>query len=409
MSSFTLPARGGARPTTIHIDTVMLLLVSSIVLLGLIVVASASMSIGTKESGDPFIYLERQFVLVMVGGVAAACALVVRTEWLERLAPLLLVGAFLLLVAVLIPGVGHVVNGSRRWIRLAGFNFQASEAARVMVLVFIASYAVRREAELRSSFMGLAKPLVLVGVFFLLLLLEPDFGAATVLTATAFGVLFIAGARLRDVLALAVVGAGLLATVAISSPYRLRRLTSFLDPWQDPFNSGFQLTQSLIAIGRGGWTGVGLGESVQKLFYLPEAHTDFLFAVLSEELGLLGILLTIGLFVALALRALWVARLASDAGLKFPAYLAAGFGLWVAMQAFINMGVNMGLLPTKGLTLPFMSYGRSSMIVTLAWVGMVLRVYHEAVQASRGTAAASLRGSHAARARDGGTAEALQA
>ncbi|MBM4238615.1 MAG: putative lipid II flippase FtsW [Gammaproteobacteria bacterium] len=409
MSSFTLPARGGARPTTIHIDTVMLLLVSSIVLLGLIVVASASMSIGTKESGDPFIYLERQFVLVMVGGVAAACALVVRTEWLERLAPLLLVGAFLLLVAVLIPGVGHVVNGSRRWIRLAGFNFQASEAARVMVLVFIASYAVRREAELRSSFMGLAKPLVLVGVFFVLLLLEPDFGAATVLTATAFGVLFIAGARLRDVLALAVVGAGLLATVAISSPYRLRRLTSFLDPWQDPFNSGFQLTQSLIAIGRGGWTGVGLGESVQKLFYLPEAHTDFLFAVLSEELGLLGILLTIGLFVALALRALWVARLASDAGLKFPAYLAAGFGLWVAMQAFINMGVNMGLLPTKGLTLPFMSYGRSSMIVTLAWVGMVLRVYHEAVQASRGTAAASLRGSHAARARDGGTAEALQA
>lgn len=407
MSSFTLPARGGARPTTIHIDTVMLLLVSSIVLLGLIVVASASMSIGTKESGDPFIYLERQFVLVMVGGVAAACALVVRTEWLERLAPLLLVGAFLLLVAVLIPGVGHVVNGSRRWIRLAGFNFQASEAARVMVLVFIASYAVRREAELRSSFMGLAKPLVLVGVFFVLLLLEPDFGAATVLTATAFGVLFIAGARLRDVLALAVVGAGLLATVAISSPYRLRRLTSFLDPWQDPFNSGFQLTQSLIAIGRGGWTGVGLGESVQKLFYLPEAHTDFLFAVLSEELGLLGILLTIGLFVALALRALWVARLASDAGLKFPAYLAAGFGLWVAMQAFINMGVNMGLLPTKGLTLPFMSYGRSSMIVTLAWVGMVLRVYHEAVQASRGTAAASLRGSHAARARDGGTAEAL--
>ncbi|NCW56442.1 MAG: putative lipid II flippase FtsW [Gammaproteobacteria bacterium] len=409
MSSFTLPARGGGRPTTIHIDTVMLLLVSSIVLLGLIVVASASMSIGTKESGDPFIYLERQFVLVLVGSVAACCALAVRTEWLERFAPLLLASALLLLIAVLIPGVGHVVNGSRRWIRLAGFNFQASEAARVMVLVFIASYAVRREAELRSSFMGLAKPLGVVGIFFGLLLLEPDFGAATVLAATAFGVLFIAGARLRDVLALAVVGAGLLATLAVSSPYRLRRLTSFLDPWQDPFNSGFQLTQSLIAIGRGGWTGVGLGESVQKLFYLPEAHTDFLFAVLAEELGLLGILLTIGLFVALGLRALWVARLASEAGLKFPAYLAAGFGLWVAMQAFINMGVNMGLLPTKGLTLPFMSYGRSSMIVTLAWVGMVLRVYHEAVQASRGTAAASLRGSHAARTRDGGSVEALQA
>jgi len=409
MSSFTLPARGGGRPTTIHIDTVMLLLVWSIVLLGLIVVASASMSIGTKEFGDPFIYLERQFVVVIVGSVAACCALAVRTEWLERFAPLLLVGALLLLIAVSIPGVGHVVNGSRRWIRLAGFNFQPSEAARVMVLVFIASYAVRREAELRGSFMGLVKPLGVIGVFFSLLLLEPDFGAATVLAATAFGVLFIAGARLRDVLTLAVVGVGLLATFAVSSPYRLRRLTSFLDPWQDPFNSGFQLTQSLIAIGRGGWTGVGLGESVQKLFYLPEAHTDFLFAVLAEELGLLSILLTIGLFVALGLRALWIARLASVAGLKFPAYLAAGFGLWVAMQTFINMGVNMGLLPTKGLTLPLMSYGRSSMIVTLAWVGMVLRVYHEAVQASRGTVAASLRGTHAARACDGGTAEALQA
>jgi cell division protein FtsW len=221
-----------------------------------------------------------------------------------------------------------------------------------------------------------------------------------VLAVTAFGVLFVAGARLRDVLGLAVVGSGLLVAVAMSSEYRLRRLTSFLDPWQDPFNSGFQLTQSLIAIGRGGWTGVGLGESVQKLFYLPEAHTDFLFAVLAEELGLLGILLTIALFVALAWRALHIAKLANDAGLKFPSYLAAGFGIWVAIQAFINMGVNMGLLPTKGLTLPFMSYGRSSLIVTLGWVGILLRVYHETAQASRGSTAVSLRGNQTARPRD---------
>jgi cell division protein FtsW len=183
----------------------------------------------------------------------------------------------------------------------------------------------------------------------------------------------------------------LIALVAVSSEYRLRRLTSFRNPWEDPFDSGFQLTQSLIAIGRGGWTGVGLGESVQKLFYLPEAHTDFLFAVLAEELGLIGIIVTLLLFLALAWRALFIAKLASDAGLKFPAYLAVGFGIWLAIQAFINMGVNMGALPTKGLTLPFMSYGRSSLIATLAWVGILLRVYHEAVQATRGRAAISLR------------------
>lgn len=400
MSSFTLPARRGGRPTVVHLDVITLLIVFSIVLLGLVIVTSSSMSIATKEVGNPFLYLERQFTLVMVGSIAAAVAFAVRSEWLERFSlPLLFVAAAMLLL-VLIPGIGHEVNGSRRWLRLGGFNFQASEATRVMVLVFIASYAVRREAELRSSLLGLIKPLLVVAVFFVLLLAEPDFGAATVLAATAFGVLFIAGARLRDVLGIAVVGGALIALAAVASPYRMRRLTSFLDPWQDPFNSGFQLTQSLIAIGRGGWTGVGLGESVQKLFYLPEAHTDFLFAVLAEELGLLGILLTIALFVALAWRAFFIAKLAADAGLKFQCYLAVAFGIWVAMQSFINMGVNMGALPTKGLTLPFMSYGRSSMIVALAWVGVLLRVYHEAVHASRGSAAASLRGSSAAKLRE---------
>jgi cell division protein FtsW len=395
MSSFTLPASGGARPTTVHIDMVTVLIVSAIVLLGLIAVTSASMSIASKETGDAFFYLERQFTLVVAGAIAAVAAFAVRTEWLERLAPLLLVLALLLLLAVLIPGIGHSVNGARRWIRIAGFNFQASEATRVMVLVFIASYAARREVELRTSLTGLLKPLAVIALCFGLLLLEPDFGAATVLAVTAFGVLFVAGARLRDTLGIAIIGSGLLVGIAMSSEYRLRRLMAFLDPWGDPFDSGFQLTQSLIAIGRGGWTGVGLGESVQKLFYLPEAHTDFLFAVLAEELGLLGIMLTIALFVALAGRALYIARLADEAGLKFPAYLAAGFGIWVGIQAFINMGVNMGLLPTKGLTLPFMSYGRSSLVVTLAWVGILLRVYHEAAQASRGSTAASLRGSAA--------------
>ena len=298
----------------------------------------------------------------------------------------LLILAGVLLLAVLIPGVGHVVNGSRRWLRIAVFNFQVSELTRVLVLAYVASYAVRREVELRTTLAGLAKPLGLLLVFFVLLLAEPDFGAATVLFVTGFGVLFVAGARIRWVLALAAAGGALLGMVAMSSNYRMRRLTGFLDPWADPFNSGFQLTQSLIAIGRGEWFGVGLGESVQKLFYLPEAHTDFLFAVLAEELGLMGVVVTLGLFLALAWRALWIARLANDAGLKYPAYLAAGFGIWLGIQAFINIGVNMGVLPTKGLTLPLMSYGRSSLIVTLAWIGLLLRVYHEAMQSTRATA-----------------------
>ena len=385
------------RSSPIHIDFVTVMLVFGIVLLGLVMVTSASISMATKEGGDAFGYLLRQFTLVIVGSAFAAVMFTIRTEWLEKMALPLLALAVVLLVLVLIPGIGHSVNGARRWIRLAGISIQVSEVTRVIVLVFIASYAVRREEELRSSFMGLLKPLIILGGFFVLLLLEPDFGAATVLMVTAFGVLFIAGARLRDVAGLAVLGAAVLVFVAMSSDYRMRRLTAFRNPWLDPFDSGFQLTQSLIAIGRGGWTGVGLGESVQKLFYLPEAHTDFLFAVLAEELGLVGILVTLALFLALAWRALWISRLAHDSGLKFQSYLAAGFGIWVGLQAFINIGVNMGVLPTKGLTLPFMSYGRSSLFATLTWVGILLRVYHEAAQASRGATAAGLRGSPAAR------------
>ena len=375
-----------ARTRGLHIDAVAMSLVAAIVLLGLIMVTSASISIASKESGNAFAYLERQLVLCLIGFVLAGAVFCVRTEWLEKMAWPLLIVAIALLFFVLIPGLGHVVNGSRRWIRLLGFNFQVSELARVLILIFIASYAVRREDELRSTAMGLIKPMGLLGFVALLLLAEPDFGAASVLFLTGFGILFIAGARLRFVLigAAAVIGIGVL--LVVMAPYRMARVTSFLNPWADPFNSGFQLTQSLIAIGRGEWFGVGLGESVQKLFYLPEAHTDFLFAVLAEELGLVGVLLTLSLFIGLVWRSFWIAQLASRANLKFQAYLAAGFGIWLGCQALINIGVNMGVLPTKGLTLPLMSYGRSSMIVTLAWVGLLLRVYHEAMQNTRGMA-----------------------
>jgi cell division protein FtsW len=390
-SSTAAHARSTARTGPLRIDWVTVMIVLAIVLLGLVMVTSASISIATKETGNPFLYVERQLVFVVIGLVGAATLLGVRTEWLQKHSMLLLVAAAAMLVLVLIPGLGHVVNGSRRWLRIAGLNFQASELARVLVLIFVAAYAARRERELRETLLGLVKPLGLLAVFFVLLLLEPDFGAATVLFVTGFGVLFMAGARLRYVLLLAVGGVGVIGLVAMSEGYRARRLTSFMNPWADPFDTGFQLTQSLIAIGRGEWLGVGLGESVQKLFYLPEAHTDFLFAVLAEELGLLGVLLTLGLFLALSWRALYIARLAADAGLKFQSYLAVGFGIWIGIQAFINIGVNMGVLPTKGLTLPLMSYGRSSLIVTLTWVGLLLRVHHEALQSGRGPAAVARR------------------
>jgi len=383
-------ARAGGRGGCVHLDSVTLALTAGIVLLGLVMVTSASVSIASQESGQPFYYLERQLLLTLIGAGCAALVFAVRTELLERSSLPLLALAIVLLILVLVPGVGHAVNGGRRWLRLGGINFQPSELARVLVLIYIASYAVRRESELRETFLGLVKPLALLFLVGLLLMLEPDFGAATVLFATGFALLFLAGARLRYVIAMtAIAGAGF-AALALSSGYRVRRMTAFLDPWADPFHSGFQLTQSLIAIGRGEWLGVGLGDSVQKLFYLPEAHTDFLFAVLAEELGLAGVVLTLALFLALTWRSLKIARLAADGGLRFPAYLAAGFGLWVGIQAFINVGVNMGVLPTKGLTLPLMSYGRSSLIVALAWVGLLLRVYHEASARQRG--AATVRG-----------------
>jgi cell division protein FtsW len=353
------------------IDAPTVVLALAIVLLGLVMVTSASITIAGRD-GDPFAFLERQLLLVLIGGVAAAVTFAIPSERLQQLAlPLLLLA------------LGHVVNGSRRWLRLAGMNFQVSEAARVLALIYVASYAVRYEDELRGGLPGLLKPLALLAAIALLLLLEPDFGAASVLFITGFGVLFLAGARWRWMLTMLLAAGGCMTLLVLFSSYRLRRLTTFLDPWADPFNSGFQLTQSLIAIGRGGLFGVGLGASVQKLFYLPEAHTDFLFAVLAEELGLAGVAVTLGLFLALAWRAFVIARRANDAGLKFQSYLASGFGLWLGAQAFINVGVNMGVLPTKGLTLPFMSYGRSSLIVTLAWLGILLRVHHETVHGNR--------------------------
>ncbi|MEJ2553139.1 MAG: putative lipid II flippase FtsW [Gammaproteobacteria bacterium] len=345
--------------------------------LGLVMVASASVSLADRQFGQPFYYSLRQFLFVGVG--LAAAAVVVRTRlmyWEKGGVVLLIVGAALL-VMVLIPGVGRQVNGSTRWLPFGVFNLQASELVKLFVIVYLAGYLVRRGEEVRNSIKGFLKPLAILAVLSVLLLLEPDFGSTAVMFATALAMMFLAGVRLWEFFALLAVVVAALAGLAMSSPYRLERLTTFLNPWADPFNSGFQLTQALIAIGRGEWFGVGLGGSIQKLFYLPEAHTDFLFAVLAEELGLLGVVSVIVLFTLVVWRAFVIAYRSEQSGNRFAGYLAYGIGMWIGLQAFINMGVNMGALPTKGLTLPLMSYGGSSIIVMCIAVALVLRVDYE--------------------------------
>ncbi|MBF8293119.1 MAG: cell division protein FtsW [Steroidobacteraceae bacterium] len=384
-------SRSAGRQPRLVLDPVIVAATFCLLLIGLVMVASASLNVAERQTGDPFFHFERQMLSALVGCAFAGALLLVPISLWQRAAPVLLIGSFLLLVLVLIPGLGHEVNGSRRWIRLGPVNFQPSELARWLLLTYIAIYAVRHQMELKSSAQGFFKPLAVLLAASLLLLVEPDFGAAVVLCVTGTAVLFVAGARLRDFLTVCAIGGAGIGLVAVSSGYRLQRLTAFLNPWADPFNSGFQLTQSLIAIGRGEWIGVGLGSSIQKLFYLPEAHTDFVFAVLAEEFGLFGVVVVVVAFLALVLRSLKLSRIAADAGMPLHACIAAAFGVWLGLQAFINIGVNMGLLPTKGLTLPLMSYGRSSMLVTLAWIGMLLRVHHEVAASGKSAIATEAR------------------
>ncbi len=369
--------------TSLQFDPVLLTLVLSLLLGGLVILASASISISDNAFGEPFYYVERQLIAALIGGLAGLICLFVPMRLWKTLGPLLLLAGLGLLLVVLIPGIGHEVNGSKRWIRVSIVNLQVSEPARLCFILYLGGYLVRRNKDVREAFTGFLRPMLLLSLACAALLAEPDFGAAIVLLATALTMLFVAGARFRDFLLFFSVATIATIVLAITSPYRMNRLTGFLDPWADPFNSGFQLTQSLIAIGRGEWFGVGLGNGVQKLFYLPEAHTDFVFAVFAEEFGLAGSLLMIALFLALLWRVFKLAMRAVRAERYFEGYVAIGIGTWLGLQAFINVGVNMGLLPTKGLTLPLISYGRSSLIVTMLAVAILLRIHHELVVDTR--------------------------
>ena len=363
--------------TALKFDPVLLTIVMTLLLGGLVVLASASISISDNLVGEPFYYVERQLFATAIGGVAAVVCLFIPMQVWRSIGPLMLLAGLGLLFLVLLPGVGYEVTGSRRWVRFGILNLQVSEPARLCFMIYLAGYLVRRNKDLRENFGGFLKPMLLMSLACVALLAEPDFGAAIVLLTTALTMLFVAGARIRDFLLFFMVALVAMVILAITSPYRMKRLTGFLDPWADPFDSGFQLTQSLIAIGRGEWFGVGLGNGVQKLFYLPEAHTDFVFAVFAEEFGLAGSFILIGLFAALLWRIFRLAMHALETDRCFEAYLAIGIATWLGLQAFINVGVNMGMLPTKGLTLPLVSYGRSSLIVTMIAIGMLFRIHHE--------------------------------
>jgi cell division protein FtsW len=357
-----------------HYDFYLIGLGLFLLSLGLIMVASASVTVADRHFADPLHYFWRQGIAATLGLLISF--LIIQTPliiWQQLSVPLLMLGIFLLIL-VLIPGVGREVNGSMRWISIGPLNMQSSEPIKLCVIAYLAGYLVRHRDKVMTSFAGFIRPVGVVTLVAGLLLLEPDYGSAVVLFGTALGMLFMGGVPLGRFLIWMTTATAALISLAVLSPYRLQRLTSFMDPWQDPFNSGFQLTQALIAFGRGDWFGVGLGNSVQKLFYLPEAHTDFVFAVFAEEFGLFGSTLLVLAFLFLVWRAFVIAKLAEQSGKYFAAYVAYGIGTLIGLQAFINMGVNMGVLPTKGLTLPLISYGGNSMVVSCVLIALLVRV-----------------------------------
>lgn len=345
--------------------------------LGLLMMTSASIVISDKQMHQPFYFLFKQLIFLTIGIILGSFTLQLETQYWEKYGGYLLLIMLGMLGLVLIPGIGHSVNGSVRWLGVGPIGFQVSELTKFVIIVYMAGYLVRRNQEIQQQWSGFIKPILILGLIAVLLLREPDFGATVVVTITTLGMMFLAGMCLRNFIVLILLASALLGVIAISAPYRLARLTSFLNPWASPFDTGYQLTQSLIAFGRGGWWGVGLGKSIQKMFYLPEAHTDFLFAVIGEELGLVGMFCILGLFLLFVLRIFIIGKQAQRLNRHFAGYLAYGFGWWMMIQFMVSIGVNSGILPTKGLTLPLMSYGGSSILINCIVIAVVLRIDHE--------------------------------
>ncbi|WP_019398564.1 MULTISPECIES: putative lipid II flippase FtsW [unclassified Pseudoxanthomonas] len=351
--------------------------------LGVVMVASASIAIAENLGAGPFHYLVRHVLFVMIGAVLAVVAMRTELKLVEKYNQQLLLCCFLLLLLPWLPGLGVSVNGARRWINLGISRFQVVEAVKVIYIVWLASYLVRFRDEVNATWPAMLKPLGVAVLLVGMLLAQPDFGSATLLLGITAGMLVLGGVNLPRMSAPILVLLPALVAIAIIEPYRLRRITSFMDPWQDQLGAGYQLSNALMAVGRGEWFGVGLGASVQKLNYLPEAHTDFIFSVIAEELGFVGVCGVIGLYVLLVGRALYIGMKCVEMRRHFAGYIAFGVGLWLGMQSFVSIGVNLGLLPTKGLTLPLISSGGSSVMMTCAAIGLLLRVSYELERAER--------------------------
>ena len=374
-------AKGTAAKPAKGLDLTLLFAVTCLICFGIVMVSSSSLHLGGRY-GAPFTYLNKHLIALCLGLLSALIVVQIPMAWWEKSSSLLYLLGLALLVVVMVPGLGKTVNGATRWVAVGPFNLQTSEFMKLIMVVYMSGYLVRRQIEVAHTLWGVIKPVMLLALAAVLLMWQPDFGTTMVLMITAFGLLFLGGAPLWQ-FALLLGSAGLAAVaLVLVSPYRMARVTSFLDPWADPLGSGYQLSQALIAFGRGEWMGVGLGNGIQKQFYLPEAHTDFLMAVVGEEFGLVGTLAVIGLFSLIVWRAFDIGAAAERAERRFSAYVAYGIGIWVGTQAFINIGVNVGMLPTKGLTLPFMSYGSNSMIVGCIAIAVLLRIHRETVGGS---------------------------
>ena len=371
-----------ATPRDNWAGSLLLVLASALIAVGVIAISSASISLSEVKFGNEWHHAIRHCSYLAIGVTLGFFAYLLPLNVWRQTSPWLLMLAFALLVLVLVPGVGRVVNGSQRWIPLAGFTLQPSEFAKFALVLWLSGYMVRHGEELRTALRGLLKPISVLVLFALLLLSEPDFGATVIILGTAFGMLFMGGARLIYVLGLVLSAVAIMAGMILMAPYRMQRLMAYQDPWSDPFGSGFQLIQSLIAYGRGEWLGVGLGNSVQKLFYLPEAHTDFVFSIWAEETGLVGAVAVIILFAVFVGRIVFMGYRFLLESREFEAYCCFGFALVFAGQAFVNMGVSSGLLPTKGLTLPFISYGGNSLMMSCVTVGLLLKLERSQIAAT---------------------------
>ncbi|MEL0055494.1 MAG: putative lipid II flippase FtsW [Methylophilaceae bacterium] len=355
--------------------------------LGLVMVYSSSVdsAAASKLSNyENYYYLVRQSIYILLGFILGYICFLIPIYFWQRTAPYLFILGLILLVIVLIPGIGREVNGSRRWISLIFFNFQPSEIVKLFTIMYASDYVLRKSKQMRTIIKGFLPMLGVIVLTGFLLLLEPDFGALAVITLIAMGILFLGGLTYKIFFSLLIFAPISIYFLIISSPYRMERIVGFLDPWSDPFGKGYQLTHSLIAFGRGEIFGVGLGGSVEKLQYLPEAHTDFILAVLGEEFGFVGVTLVIVLFAYLVLRMFGIAKESIQNKKHFAALMAQGVGLWFGVQGIINMGVNLGLFPTKGLTLPLLSYGGSSILMNMIALAIVLKIDHENRKNMRG-------------------------